>query len=279
MNADRPCNFDAMKEIARQMRRHILEMIAEAGSGHPGGSLSAVEIVTALYWSELQHDPKNPKDPNRDRFILSKGHGVPVLYAALAMAGYFDVGLLRTLRKLDSPLQGHPDVRKLPLLEASTGSLGQGLSIGIGMALGLKMDGRPSRVYVLLGDGECDEGQVWEAAMFAGNHHLSNLCAIVDANGAQLDGWVNEIAPLEPLPDKWRAFNWNAIEIDGHSFPDLLDAFRAAREEKSAPTVIIARTRKGKGVSFMEADGPKYHGVAPTPDELARALAELEPER
>lgn len=266
----------ALKEIARQMRRHILEMIAEAGSGHPGGSLSAVEIVTALYWNELRHDPQSPFDPNRDRFVLSKGHGVPVLYAALAMAGYFDVSLLKTLRKLDSPLQGHPDRRKLPLLEASTGSLGQGLSIGIGMALGLRMEGRPSRVYVLLGDGECDEGQIWEAAMFAGNHRVANLCAIVDANGAQLDGWVKEIAPLEPLPDKWRAFNWNVVEVDGHSFPDLFYAFRVARETKTAPTVVIARTVKGKGVSFMEAEGPKYHGVAPTPEELQRALAELE---
>jgi transketolase len=269
-------DLDVLREKARQMRRHILTMIAEAGSGHPGGSLSAVEILTALYFHELKHDPAHPKDPNRDRFVLSKGHGVPVLYTALAMTGYFDLNLLHTLRKLDSPLQGHPDVRKLPILEASTGSLGQGLSIGIGMALGLRLDNNPARVYVMVGDGECDEGQIWEAAMFAGNRALGNLCAIVDANGAQLDGWVKEIMPLEPLPDKWRAFNWNVLEIDGHSFPEIFDAFQAARETTNAPTVIIARTRKGKGVSFMEADGPKYHGVAPTPDELARALAELD---
>jgi transketolase len=269
-------DYGFLRETARRMRRHILTMLAEAGSGHPGGSLSAVEIVTALYWHELRHDPTNPALPERDRFILSKGHGVPVLYTALAMAGYYDISVLKTLRKLDSPLQGHPDRRKLSALEASTGSLGQGLSIGIGVALGLRRSQSPARVYVLLGDGECDEGQVWEAAMFAGNHKLANLCAIVDANGAQLDGWVKDVMPLEPLPDKWRAFNWNVLEIDGHSFPEILAAFRVAREMRETPTAIVARTVKGKGVSFMEAGGAKYHGVAPTPEELEQALAELD---
>jgi len=271
-------DLTALRDIAREMRRHILRMIAEAGSGHPGGSLSAVELLTALYWHELKHDPRNPKDPDRDRFILSKGHGVPALYTALAMSGYFDVAELPSLRKLDSPLQGHPDVRKMPLLEASTGSLGQGLSIGVGMALGLRLDANPARVYVMLGDGECDEGQVWEAAMFAGAHGLSNLCAVVDANGAQLDGWIDDILPLEPFADKWRANKWNVVEIDGHSFPTIFDAFDAARNRQDAPTAIVARTIKGKGVSFMEADGPKYHGIAPTADELSRALAELDAE-
>lgn len=264
-----------LREKAREARIRILEMIAEAGSGHPGGSLSSVEILVSLYFHALRHDPKNPKWEKRDRFVLSKGHGVPALYTILGMAGYYDLSLLHTLRKLDSPLQGHPDVRKMPALEASTGSLGQGLSIGIGMALALKLDGNPARVYVLLGDGECDEGQVWEAAMFAGNHGLGNLTMILDANGAQLDGWVKDIMPLDPLPDKWRAFNWNVVEIDGHSIEEVLDALEIAKATAHLPTAIIARTVKGKGVSFMEAGGAKYHGIAPTPQELEQALAEL----
>ncbi|GIX06164.1 MAG: transketolase [Candidatus Poribacteria bacterium] len=273
-------DYRYLAELAREARRHVLKMIHAAGSGHPGGSLSSLDVLVTLYFHEMRHDPKNPDDPDRDRFILSKGHGVPALYTVMAMSGYFDVSLLQTLRKLDSPLQGHPDKRKLPALEASTGSLGQGLSIGIGMALALKLDGRDARVYVMLGDGECDEGQVWEAAMFAGNRgaQLNNLCAIVDANGAQLDGYTKDIMPLEPFADKWRAFNWNVLEIDGHSYPEIVEAFQKARACKTAPTVIIARTVKGKGVSFMEAAGAKYHGVAPTDEELERALAELEAE-
>lgn len=269
-------DLEMLREKAREARIRILKMIAAAGSGHPGGSLSSVEILTTLYFHELRHDPKNPKWEERDRFVLSKGHGVPALYTFLGMAGYFDISLLETLRKLDSPLQGHPDVRKLPILEASTGSLGQGLSVGIGMALGLKLNRNPARVYVMLGDGECNEGQIWEAAMYAGNHGLGNLTMILDANGAQLDGWVKDIMPLEPLPDKWRAFNWNVVEIDGHSFPEILEAFGKAKATPTQPTAIIARTLKGKGVSFMEAGGAKYHGVAPTPQELEQALAEIE---
>ncbi|MDA1190733.1 MAG: transketolase [Candidatus Poribacteria bacterium] len=270
-------DFTALRETAREMRRSILKMIHAAGSGHPGGSLSSTDLLTMLYFHEMRHDPKNPAKADRDRFILSKGHGVPALYAAMGLSGYFDTALFPTLRRLDSPLQGHPDRRKMPALEASTGSLGQGLSVGIGVAHGLKLDKIDARVFVMLGDGECDEGQVWEAAMYAGNQGaaLNNLCCIVDANGAQLDGYVKEIMPLEPQVDKWAAFNWNVVEIDGHSLEEVHEAFQKAKATKTSPTVIIARTLKGKGVSFMESAGAKYHGIAPTDEELKTALAEL----
>ncbi|MEK7269762.1 MAG: transketolase [Planctomycetota bacterium] len=263
-----------LKTRAIRIRRRIVEMIAAAGSGHPGGSLSAVEIVTALYFAAMRHKPSDPFWADRDRFILSKGHGAPVLYAALMEAGYLDESLLPTFRKLGSPLQGHPDRRFLPILEASTGSLGQGLSIGIGRALAARLDKRDSRVYVLLGDGECDEGQIWEAAMFAGNRGLDNLCAIVDYNRLQLDGYVDDIQPLEPLAAKWAAFRWNVVEIDGHDFGQVLDALERAETAKGKPTCIVAKTVKGKGVSFME-NVLKWHGVAPTADEAKRALAEI----
>ncbi|MEW6540447.1 MAG: transketolase [Bacillota bacterium] len=259
---------------AREIRKHIIRMVAEAGSGHPGGSLSAADIVTALYFNEMRLDPVRPDWPDRDRFVLSKGHAAPVLYAALAERGYFPVAELSTLRKLGSRLQGHPDMRKLPGVEMSTGSLGQGLSAANGMALAARLDGRDYRVYVLLGDGECQEGQVWEAAMAAAHYALENLTAIVDFNGLQIDGPVSEVMALEPLPDKWRAFGWHVLEIDGHDFGQILPALEQARSAGGRPTAIVARTVKGKGVSFME-HGVDWHGVAPKGDQVARALAEL----
>ncbi len=222
----------------------------------------------------MRHDPKNPHWEDRDRFILSKGHGCPALYAVLAEAGYTPVDQLKTLRKLGSIYQGHPDRRFLPALEASTGSLGQGLSIGVGMALAARLDGRRYRTYVVLGDGESQEGQIWEAAMFAAYHKVDNLVAIVDYNKIQLDGFVKDIMELEPFADKWRSFGWHVIELNGHDIPALKKAFAEAETLKGRPTVVIAHTIKGKGVSFMENE-PKYHGIAPTPEEVELALKEL----
>jgi transketolase len=263
-----------LQEIARTLRRHIIKMTAEAGSGHPGGSLSAVEIVTALFFQVLRHHPAEPHWTERDRFILSKGHAAPLLYAALAESGYFPVEELLTLRKLGSRLQGHADRTCTPGVEMSTGSLGQGLSFGIGIALAGRLDSRSYRAYVLLGDGECDEGQVWEAAMAAAHFKLDNLVAIIDHNEQQLDGWNREIMNLEPLGEKWRAFGWHVIEIDGHDFKPVLAAFEQAKLVKGQPTAIIAHTIKGKGVSFME-NNLEFHGRAPTHEEAERALKEL----
>lgn len=265
----------SLKDIAKQMRRHIITMLGEAGSGHPGGSLSLVEIITSLYFKVMRHNPKEPFWPERDRLILSKGHGAPVLYSALAMSGYIQEESLRTLRKLGSPLQGHPDKRMLPILEASTGSLGMGVSLGIGMALGLRLNKVQSRVYVILGDGECNEGQIWEAAMYAGAHKLDNLTVIVDRNQFQLDASTKDILDMEPIRDKWYAFKWNVIEIDGHDFPSIINALENATNNKNSPTVIIARTVKGKGVSFMEGNN-EFHGVAPNKEQVAKALAEID---
>jgi transketolase len=263
-----------LEKMARQLRRHVITMTATAGSGHPGGSLSAADIVTALYFKVMRHDPKNPRWPDRDRFILSKGHVAPILYAALAECGYFPVEELSTLRKLDSRLQGHTDRTLTPGVEMSAGSLGQGLSFGIGVALAARLDKRNYHVYVLLGDGECEEGQVWEAAMFAPHFQIDNLTAIVDNNGLQLDGRCCDIMGIEPLADKWRAFNWSVIEIDGHDMNQVLQALKEARKTKQRPTVIIAHTVKGKGVSFME-NNVDFHGKAPTPQEAEIALKEL----
>lgn len=260
--------------VARRIRRQIIEMLTAAKSGHPGGSLSAVEILVTLFYDVLQHDPRNPQWPDRDRFILSKGHACPVLYAVMADCGYTPVEELGSLRKLGSIYQGHPDVRFIPALEASTGSLGQGLSVAIGMALGARLNASPSRTYVVLGDGELQEGQIWEAAMFAPFHKLDNLVAIVDYNKIQLDGFVAEIMDLSPLAEKWRSFGWHVIELDGHSIPALQSAFEEAARTKGKPAVLVAHTVKGKGVSFME-NNPKYHGVAPTPEEMTRALQEI----
>ena len=264
--------------ITKRMRREVIEMITAAKSGHPGGSLSAAEIVVTLYFDVMQHDPANPKWKDRDRFVLSKGHGCPILYAVMAECGYCPKDQLNTLRKLGSIYQGHPDVRFLPALEASTGSLGEGLSLGIGIALAARLDQSPSRTYVLLGDGEIQEGQIWEAAMFAPFHKLDNIVAIVDYNGIQLDGFVKDILDLEPLAEKWRSFGWHTIELkgegDGNNIPALQRAFAEAATVKGKPTAVIAHTIKGKGVSFME-NNPKFHGTAPTPEEAARALQEL----
>jgi transketolase len=267
-------NVGELTAICRTTRRQIVEMITAAKSGHPGGSLSAVEILVTLFFDVLRHDPANPHWPDRDRFILSKGHACPVLYSVMAQCGYTPVDQLNTLRKMGSIYQGHPDVRFIPALEASTGSLGQGLSIGIGMALATKLDGRPSRTYVVLGDGESQEGQIWEAAMFAPFHKMDNIVCIVDYNHIQLDGFVKDIMDLEPLTDKWKAFGWHVIDVDGHDIAALQTAFAEAEATKGQPTCVIAHTVKGKGVSFME-NNPKYHGVAPTEDELGRALQEI----
>ncbi|HSJ23996.1 MAG TPA: transketolase [Longimicrobiales bacterium] len=268
-------DLDALRDRARILRRHIVEMLHASASGHPGGSLSAVELVTALYFGGvLRHDPENPDWQDRDRFILSKGHGVPVQYAAMAESGYFPVSELRTLRRIDSRLQGHPVLGSLPGIEASTGSLGQGLSIGLGMALAGRLDRKDFRVFVLLGDGECQEGQIWEAAMAAGHHRPDNLIAIVDYNKFQLDGAIEDIIGLEPLAAKWQSMGWTTREIDGHDIEQVMDALAWATAA-GEPACIIAHTVKGKGVSFMEGDNA-YHGVAPTDDELGVALGELE---
>ena len=269
-------SIEHLQGIARTLRIHALRAIAAANSGHPGGSLSAAEILTALYFGGvLRHDPSKPEWPDRDRFIISKGHGVPILYAALAERGYFPVDELMTLRQVNSRLQGHPVQGLTPGVEASTGSLGQGLSIGIGHAMAGRLDGKHYRTYVLLGDGECQEGQVWEAAMCAGNYELDTLCAIVDCNRYQLDGAVEDIQSLEPLRDKFASFKWHVLEIDGHDIAAVLAALHEAQELRGRPTCIIANTVKGKGVSFMEHNN-EFHGKAPTKEQLDVALAQLQ---
>jgi len=263
-----------LREKAKTLRIEILKMLTEAGSGHTGGSLSAADIVTALYFYKMRHHPNDPKWIERDRFILSKGHAAPVLYAALALSGYFDKSLLSTLRKLGSPLQGHPCSRKLPGIEISTGSLGQGLSIANGIAMGLKLDSLSSRVYCLLGDGEIQEGQVWEAAMTASHYNLDNLCAIIDNNGLQIDGHCCDVMCVEPIVNKWAAFGWHVLDINGHDMEAIVSALNEAGTLKGKPTMIVARTVKGKGVSFFEGK-VEYHGLAPTHEELEKALKEL----
>ncbi|MFZ5906993.1 MAG: transketolase [Nitrospirota bacterium] len=264
-----------LKEKAKELRKEILKMLTEAQSGHTGGSLSAADIVTALYFHKMRHNPKDPKWRDRDRFILSKGHAAPLLYAALALSGYFSKTLMKTLRKLGSPLQGHPCSRTLPGVEISTGSLGQGLSIANGIAAGVKLDGLRSRVYCLLGDGEIQEGQVWEAAMTAAHYRLDNLCAFIDNNGLQIDGHCCDVMYIEPIVKKWEAFGWNVFDIDGHDMAAIVSALDRAETVKNRPTMIVARTVKGKGISFFEGK-VQYHGVAPTPEELKKALKELE---
>lgn len=262
-----------LQRWARIIRRDIVQMTAQAGSGHPGGSLSAVEILVSLYFCVMRHDPSNPTWPERDRFILSKAHACPVLYAVLGRCGYFPVEELATFRRINSRLQGHAHIMT-PGVEFSGGSLGQGLSFGLGCALAGRLDNRPYRVYVLLGDGECDEGQVWEAAMAASHYKVDTLTAILDRNRIQNDRFTAEAMELEPLAEKWRAFGWAVQEVNGHDFAALLEAFEQARQVRGRPTLIIAHTTKGKGVSFME-NNPDFHGRAPTPQELAQALKEL----
>jgi len=261
-------------KTANKIRKLIIQMTARAGSGHPGGSLSSTEIVTCLYFKVMRHNPKEPKWPKRDRFHLSKGHACPVLYAALALSGYFKIDELWNLRKLGSILQGHPD-RRTPGVEVASGSLGQGLSVALGMALAGKIDNQDWRVYCLMGDGEIQEGNIWEAAMAAPHFKLDNLCGIVDYNHFQIDGRTEEIMNLEPLVNKWESFGWHTIQCDGHNIEELLEAFEEAKSVKQKPTVIIAHTVKGKGVSFME-HVVDFHGRAPTEKEKEGALKELE---
>lgn len=268
-------SLDELKARAKQIRRDIIQMTCEAGSGHPGGSLSAVEIATALYFSIMKHDPKNPSWPDRDRLILSKGHATPLLYSALAEAGYFSRDQLLTFRKLGSPLQGHPDRRRLAGVEASTGSLGQGLSIGIGHALARRLDKKDYFIYVLMSDGETNEGQTWEAAAMAAHHKVDHLIAFLDYNKFQLDDATHLICNMEPMAAKWESFGWHAQEIDGHDFDQIFKAVEAAKQVKDQPAMIVCHTIKGKGVSFMENNN-HFHGVAPTREEAERALKELE---
>ncbi len=264
-----------LKAIAKRVRHHIIAMTGRAGSGHPGGSLSAVEILTVLYFRVLRHKPLDPQWPDRDRFILSKGHAAPLLYAILAECGYFPVAELLTLRQMDSRLQGHTDRTITPGVEMSAGALGQGLSFALGVALAGRLNTQDYRLYVLLGDGECDEGQVWEAAMAAAHFKVDNLVAIVDNNGQQIDGWNRDVMNLDPFSSKWQAFGWQVIEVDGHDLAKLTKAFDQAKLVKGQPAVIIAHTIKGKGVSFME-NNPDFHGKAPNAIEVELALKELE---
>ncbi len=267
-------SMDELKDIARGLRRDVVQMTFTAGSGHPGGSLSEIEILMALYLRAMRHNPKDPTWPDRDRFILSKGHACSGFYAVLARCGYFPREELWTFRKIGSRLQGHAHTMT-PGVEMNSGSLGQGLSFAIGVALAANIDKKDYRVYVLLGDGECDEGQVWEAAMAAAHYRLGNLTAFVDRNRIQNDRFTSEVMRLEPLAEKWSAFGWKAIEIDdGHDVAEVLDAISEAKRTRGRPTVIIARTIKGKGVSFME-NNPDFHGRAPTKDEYERAMKEL----
>ncbi len=267
-------NKSELEERARILRIDILEMLCEAGSGHPGGSLSAIDILAVLYNNVMKNDPKNPKWEGRDRFVLSKGHICPAVYAVLADCGYFGKDELKTLRKYGSILQGHPYMHKTPGLDVSGGSLGQGLSVAVGMAIAAKADNKDNRVYCLMGDGELQEGQIWEAVMSAGHYKLDNLCGIVDFNGLQIDGKTEDVMTLSPLDEKWSSFGWNVIKINGHDMDQISQAFKQAQEHKGKPSVIIAKTIKGKGVSFME-NNAGWHGAAPNKDQLAEALAEL----
>jgi len=265
---------EELKNKAKKIRRLIIQMLAKAGSGHPGGSLSSTDLITALFFSQMRIKPSEPGWPERDRFHLSKGHCCPLLYAVLSELGYFPTEQLFTLRQLGSILQGHPD-RRTPGVEVASGSLGQGLSVAIGMSLAARIDRKDYRVYCLLGDGETQEGNVWEAAMSASHYKCDNLCAILDNNGLQIDGKIKDIMNLEPLKDKWTAFGWHTIEIDGHNMRQILGAYEEAKTIKGKPSIIIAHTIKGKGVSFME-NVLDFHGRAPTKEEAERALKELE---
>ena len=263
-----------LKEICKDVRADIVRMTAAAGSGHPGGSLSAVEAMTVLYFNVMNHRPTEPEWPERDRFFLSKGHACPVLYSVMARSGYFPVEELLTLRKCGTRLQGHPSCKTLPGIEVSSGSLGQGLSIANGFALSARINGQNHRAYCLLGDGELQEGQVWEAIMTAAHYKLDNVCAVVDYNGLQIDGDVEKVMGLAPLKQKWESFNWNAIEADGHDLAAMQAAYDTARQTGGKPSVIIMKTIKGKGISFME-NVAGWHGKAPNSEELQQALAEI----
>ena len=267
-------NYAELAEKARRIRINALKAIHAAKSGHPGGSLSSADILATLYFGELNIEPKNPKMADRDKFVLSKGHAVPALYAALGERGFYEVNEMMTLRQVGSKFQGHPNMSKVPGIEMSTGSLGQGFSAAVGMAIAGKIDKNPGRVYVLTGDGELQEGIVWEAAMQAAHRKLDNLVAIVDLNGLQIDGKVSDVKCVCPVDEKFRSFGWNVINVDGHNFEELTTAFDEAKKCGGVPTAIIAHTHKGKGVSFME-DNAGWHGKAPSAEELAAAIKEL----
>ena len=267
-------NYAELAEKARRIRINALKAIHAAKSGHPGCSLSSADILATLYFGELNIDPKNPKMADRDKFVLSKGHAVPALYAALGERGFYEVSEMMTLRQVGSKFQGHPNMNKVPGIEMSTGSLGQGFSAAVGMAIAGKIDKNPGRVYVLTGDGELQEGIVWEAAMQAAHRKLDNLVAIVDLNGLQIDGKVSDVKCVCPVDEKFRSFGWNVISVDGHNFEELTTAFDEAKKCGGVPTAIIAHTHKGKGVSFME-DNAGWHGKAPSDEELAAAIEEL----
>lgn len=267
-------DFKELEQIAKKIRIDIIRAIHSAGSGHPGGSLSAAEILTALFFHEMNIDPNNPKLEDRDKFILSKGHAAPVLYAALAEKGFFPLEDLLTLRKINSKIQGHPDMNKIPGVEMSTGSLGQGFSVAGGVAMANKMDQKAGRVYVLLGDGELQEGLVWEAAMSSAHYKLDNMVAIIDWNGLQIDGNNDEVMTVKPVDKKFESFGWHVLSVDGHDMGQLIDALDKARNFKGKPTAIIAKTHKGKGVSFMD-NNPGWHGKAPNDEEAKQAVEEL----
>lgn len=267
--------YKELQAIAKEIRKDIIKMLEKSGSGHPGGSLSAVEILTALYFEKMNIDPKNPKWEERDRFVLSKGHAAPVLYAALANKGYFPKEELDKLRKIDNMLQGHPDMKSTPGVDMTTGSLGQGIAAANGMALAGKLDGKDYKVYVLLGDGEAQEGLVWEAAMLSSHYKLDNMVVFLDYNGLQIDGTNEEVMRIDPIGDKFKSFGWHVVEIDGHSFEEIFNALDEVEKVKDKPSIIIAQTVKGKGVSFME-NQVGWHGNAPSKEEAIKAIEELE---
>ena len=265
-----------LRRKALEIRKWVIESVYRAGSGHPGGSLSIADVMACLYFHEMRHNPKDPKWPDRDRLVLSKGHAAPALYAALALAGYFPVEELKNLRKIGHFLQGHPCMKKVPGVDMSTGSLGHGLSVAVGMALAGKLDGKDYRVFVILGDGEVQEGQIWEAANSASHYKLDNIIAILDRNGLQIDGPTEEIMHVEPIAWRWQAFGWDVIEIDGHDIEEILDTFHEIKMNEK-PTIIIANTIKGKGVSFMEGT-LSFHGKPPSEEQYKKAMSELEQE-
>ncbi len=268
-------SIQALENIANDIRKDIIEEVYQAQSGHPGGSLSCTDILTVLYFNQMNVDPKKPEDANRDRLILSKGHCSPALYAVLARKGYFDKEELKNFRKMDSFLQGHPDMKKVPGVDMTTGSLGQGLSAGVGMAIASKMNQAGCRVYCVLGDGEIEEGQIWEAAMAAYKNKLDNLCVILDNNSLQIDGKIQDVAGLDNIEGKFKNFGFNVIQVDGHNISNLIDGFNSAKQTKQVPTILIAKTIKGKGVSFMENQA-KWHGKVPNEKEYEKAINELD---
>ncbi|WP_027632018.1 transketolase [Clostridium hydrogeniformans] len=267
-------NIEELKSMAKVIRKDIVAMLTESGSGHPGGSLSAVEILTTLYFNEMNIDPREPRNLDRDRFVLSKGHAAPVLYSTLARKGFFNPDELMTLRKINSNLQGHPNMNEVPGIDMSTGSLGQGISTAVGMAIAGKLDKKNYRVYSLLGDGELQEGQVWEAAMSAAHYKLGNLTAFIDNNGLQIDGKCEDVMNPAPISNKFEAFGWNVISIDGHDFEAILKAIEDAKKVSDRPTAVVCNTVKGKGVSFMENEAG-WHGTAPNKEQCEKAISEI----